>query len=505
MNQWERITVVCAQGTRWVPMVLFMLSLGLTLGFHGKAYDDAYITYRCARHLTEGHGLSYNIGEAISATTTPLLAILLAGLGRWSSPEWIPAWGGVLSGLSLFALTGLIWMHARRENQVWVGMVAVAWLFTCPFLETVWGGESLLALALSLGAFYLYFEHRHALAAVLCFLAFLTRGEGLIPFGVMVAHKLWKEKRIAWEMIGIFVLMMMAWWFVAPRLGTSFMPKTLAVKMAQMQSGAWGPFVKTTLDWYRAYLIGSPAFPGIRPHPIWAMLPLLAVGGGLAWLVRPSERWGWILLWLALYVAGYSILAVPFYTWYSFPIFLAVALLAGIGHQGVVEGLARLRRIPASLRIGMGWGYGLFLLLAFGVGAQSVIQSMWAPPSPAQRLYTRAGLWLRANSAPAASVGFFEIGFVGYYSDRRMVDPVGLVNPDVVPHVARGDFTWALRHYQPDYIVLTPVRWQDRIGRIRDENDFKAHYELVAALEEPGYFDSPLAIYKKSAHPPPGL
>jgi len=497
MNKSPLITDASLPWTRWVPVALFILSLGLTLGFHGKSYDDAYITYRCARHLAEGHGLSYNVGDAITATTTPLLAILLAGLGRLSSPDWIPAWGGVLSGLALFALTGLIWMHARRENQIRMGLMTVAWLFANPFLATVWGGESLLALAFALGAFYLYFERRKMPAAVLCFAAFLTRGEGLILIGVMVAHTLWKEKRLAWEMIVIFALLMLTWLFVAQRLGTGFLPNTLAVKMAQMQSGAWGPFVKTTIDWYSAYLVGSPTFPGVRPQPILTIFPLMAAVGGLVWLIRPSERWGWILLWLALYAFGYSVLSVPFYAWYAFPIFLAGALLFGIGHHAAEEAWVRLRRIPVRVRQGMRWAYWIILLIALGVGVQSVIQYARAPLSPVQRLYTRAGLWLRANSTPAASVGFFEIGFVGYYSDRRMVDPVGLVNPDVAPHVAQGDFTWALRHYQPDYVVLTPIRWQDRIGRIRLEADFNACYELGATLEEPGYYDAPLAIYKK--------
>jgi len=107
------------------------------------------------------------------------------------------------------------------------------------------------------------------------------------------------------------------------------------------------------------------------------------------------------------------------------------------------------------------------------------------------------GQWLNCETTPLATVGFFEIGYMGYYSERYMVDPVGLVQSDVSEHVARGDFTWAYKTYQPDYIVLTPVRWQSRVGKIREENWFKSKYRMITTFDEPGYFDSPLQVFQK--------
>ena len=481
-----------------IPLALFAISSAITLGFHGKSYDDAFITYRCAYNFADGNGLVYNIGGNTSATTTPLLTIILGTLGKLSSPYLIPVWGEIISGLSLFALTLLIWLHARREKQQSIAILAIAWLFANPFLETVWGGESILALALGLGAFYLYFERHIISAAVLCFAAFMTRGEGIIPLAVMLTHTLWKEKRIEWKMTVIFLLLLVSWFFTAKFLGTGFLPNTLSVKMAQMQSGVFGPFIKTTLDWYRAYIIGSPTFPGIQPHPILIVLPVMAAAGGFAWLISPSERWGWIMLWPALYVTGYSVLAVPFYSWYAFPIFFAVSLLAGLGHYAAENVLGSQKKMPAWASIGIRWSYRAILLIALTTSAQSVIKHSREPVSPQQKLYTKTGIWLSENSRPDATVGFFEIGFVGYYSGRYMIDPVGLANPDVIPHMQERDFTWAFRNYKPDYIVLSPVRWHDRIGSIQEQEWFKNQYNIVAEIEEKGYFDSPLSIFKKT-------
>jgi hypothetical protein len=103
-------------------------------------------------------------------------------------------------------------------------------------------------------------------------------------------------------------------------------------------------------------------------------------------------------------------------------------------------------------------------------------------------------------------VGCFEIGFIGYYSQRRLVDAVGLTHPDVSERVAEGRFKWAYLRYRPDYLVINPVRWYDRIGNIRDAAWFGEAYRQVATIEEPGYHDAPLAIYEKqddAAIPPP--
>jgi hypothetical protein len=57
------------------------------------------------------------------------------------------------------------------------------------------------------------------------------------------------------------------------------------------------------------------------------------------------------------------------------------------------------------------------------------------------------------NTLPDASVGYYEIGYIGFYGHRRMVDPLGLIDPAVSPAVARRDFTWALRERRPDFIL----------------------------------------------------
>ena len=87
---------------------------------------------------------------------------------------------------------------------------------------------------------------------------------------------------------------------------------------------------------------------------------------------------------------------------------------------------------------------------------------------------------------------------MGYYAERTFIDPVGLVNPGVAEQVAHGNFKWAYLHYKPDYLVIHPIRWYDRIGNIREEPWFKEAYREVASIEETDYhLKVPLVIYQK--------
>jgi hypothetical protein len=69
------------------------------------------------------------------------------------------------------------------------------------------------------------------------------------------------------------------------------------------------------------------------------------------------------------------------------------------------------------------------------------------------------GTWLRANTPQDASVGMLEVGIIGYYAQRRVIDFAGLIQPEVARQITRETHyeqiaQWATEHYRPNYIVL---------------------------------------------------
>ena len=75
--------------------------------------DDAFISFRYARHLFAGHGLTWNPGERVEGYTNFLWVVLLAGgLGLGIDPETLSRALGIASGAAVLVLAG--WFAKRR-------------------------------------------------------------------------------------------------------------------------------------------------------------------------------------------------------------------------------------------------------------------------------------------------------------------------------------------------------------------------------------------------------
>jgi hypothetical protein len=109
--------------------------------------------------------------------------------------------------------------------------------------------------------------------------------------------------------------------------------------------------------------------------------------------------------------------------------------------------------------------------------------------------YQAAGEWLRAHTPPGSSVGTLEVGVIGYYAQRRMIDFAGLLQPQValrlLPDTTYDDAAiWAFQQYQPDYLVLR----RDSLPRFEHDSALQERCRLVYSLSDSGYA-TPLEIY----------
>ena len=111
-------------------------------------------------------------------------------------------------------------------------------------------------------------------------------------------------------------------------------------------------------------------------------------------------------------------------------------------------------------------------------------------------VYAQAGRWLRENTPPEALVGVTEVGVMGYYAERPMLDFLGLLEPDVAEALARGDLYWALLRYQPDYLALTAVSPLYAYD-LRADPWFQAAYAPVQTFDDARFWGSPLTIYQR--------
>ena len=64
----------------WVVTFSLLFVLVVALLFSEWGFDDPFISYRYGDNLNKGPGFVYTLGERVLRTTSPLFALLLAGL-----------------------------------------------------------------------------------------------------------------------------------------------------------------------------------------------------------------------------------------------------------------------------------------------------------------------------------------------------------------------------------------------------------------------------------------
>ncbi len=100
-----------ARAARWIAIACVAAAVA-----HATALawisDDAFVSFRYARNLVEGHGLVFNVGERVEGYTNPLWTLFVAaGLALGASAERWSLVGGIACYGASIAI--LAWAHAR--------------------------------------------------------------------------------------------------------------------------------------------------------------------------------------------------------------------------------------------------------------------------------------------------------------------------------------------------------------------------------------------------------
>ncbi len=76
-------------------------------------------------------------------------------------------------------------------------------------------------------------------------------------------------------------------------------------------------------------------------------------------------------------------------------------------------------------------------------------------------MQVQIGKWLRENTAPEAVIATNDIGAIGYFSRRPIIDIIGLVTPEILPYFDyyrehKNAVLAFIQDSKPDYVVVFP-------------------------------------------------
>jgi len=477
--------------------LLAALVLFLGINLFPLMVDDAYITYSYARNFARSGDLVYHATNPRLSTSAPFYAILLGIAGKAGLA--IPATSNVLGAAGIFGAALCLFLLGYRNERPWMGATAALLVAVSPLLWLSLGLETAFHLFLVCATFYGYDRGHYTLAGLLVGLATVTRPDGILLAGILAGYHLYrKRERVPARAVAGFLLIFLPLALYLILEFGSPVPVTLQAKQAQAEFRVTGFYEGTSLPAGLGILLRGWLDQSWL-YLLW--LPLLLLG------VRalPVYPWSWgVIAYGLLHFAGYWVLGVSPYYWYYAPLYLAAAMVAGAGVQYLAERVpvARARPFVAALPL-------LLVLVAHAFSLEAMITGLTGPlpdttgiqakvlPEAKGDIYREIGRWLNAHTAEDATVAVIEVGIMGYYADRPMVDFLGLLQSDVAQALARDDLFYAIPAYLPDYIVLGQSLAVYNLWLGNDEW-FREAYVPVEQFDDPRFWGSPLLVFRRS-------
>lgn len=474
------------------PIAAFALAVALVYLYSASElalpFDDSYISLHFARNLA-AHGFLTFDGENASGGATSLLHVLLLALPIKLGVDPVRTSVGLGLLLHVALVPAVYWLGwtvyrdrlAASIAAVSIGAIGYLALDALNGMETtLFLLVSTLATAAFLRALRASNEQAYLVAGALAALAVLTRPEGGLLLAAMVAYYAADPEREG----------ALPSWQSVRRLAALAAPSVLVLAALAIfywvTTDALTPGTATAKLYFFREFEGSlngrfNVAQAAVANFIAPLLPWLALA---AFGIRRREAllfalfWvGFILLYYMLFPGGLG------HYWYRYQhIFLpALAVFAGGGLASLLRG-----RNWRPWDVAFAGAIGVVLLAAVAFQAESFRNHYAFEIDLNVARQIAIAQELEAISSPGETIAAHDIGAIGYFTDREVIDLVGLINPDVVDYHEGRRLRAYVDEVRPDYIVIFDSWWQLlRLELERDPETFEELFVSQPDLREP--------------------
>ena len=447
--------------SRWTIFV-FALTVAVRIAFHqytGFVADDAFITFRYAYNLAHGSGFVYNPGVQVLGTTTPLFAFILGLFGSvgLDIPRTALVIGLFASGMTAAVIYRLA---LRLRFTHWAVVPAVMYaLWPRSIVAESCGMEAPLFAFFVIGSLYYYAKSLPIYALAMGTLATLTRPEGLASLGLLMVIYLY-QYRERWVQIVLTPLFLLGpWVFFATLYFGSAIPNSISGKLALYSR--WGTMsIWDTFVFYMSW-----------HNPMGWAVTALAIAGGI-WLWK-KQNWGGVAaIWLVGMILFYVFSGARVFFWYAAPLYPVLLLFSAAALPYASTKFSVLEKV--------GREYSLVAMAVIGaiavVGIVPAAQYYRTFQADMDNCHRAVATFLSTHVGENELVAAEDIGYMGYYSRKRILDRDGLVSPEAAPYNRSGDYGGLIRDFKPDWLVAAPD--MPTTGFLTDSS-FWARYEEV--------------------------
>jgi len=463
-----------------LAIALVGLGFRLEVARHALPMDDALITLRYAKNLIDGHGLVYNVGEAVMGSTAPLYAVMLAvPLALTRDPL-----------LTLDALP-LVFDLLTLGLLLWTPLLAAKPINRLPYaaaFASAWFAAAAVGYGMETQAFVLFLflariligSERPLAAGLILGSAGLLRPEAAIA-ALVFSARLRGSSTWVRAVVGV-VLPLAAWILVATIVYGDPVPHSVHAKSTLGHS--------TFDDWLGFFVLRNP---------VLALLWVLAVG---ALVDRSTPAFVRDFVALSFGLGAFYLITRPvfFGVWYFPPV--GFGLLLG----ATAFGAALLRRATASIpRFGaeqiaivitVGW-------LALGTITLGRVRANALGFAPnVTEVYLPLAERIAEDDRDDVTAIASDIGYVGYFCDCTIIDAGALVSPQVLAVYRSEDAETKniVDVFEPDWYA-SPVN--NGVHATFSLSSASSAYEAVARFQKYGdntlpIIEDPSAEYRRT-------
>ncbi len=434
----------------------------------GYPLDDAWIYQTYARNLSALGEWSFIPGTASGGSTGPLWVLFIVGGYLLRIDHQI--WTYLLGSITLFgiAVVGMLGFKRLQPNlKQWA---IVAGLVLVLEWHLIWaaasGMETLLSALIATFILGSLFKPEIALKhwfliGLLIGLSVWIRPDGITLLGpaglvaILGSKTSLKQKLIRFLLLGIGFLIPFALYLVFNQItaGTIW-PNTFYAKQAEYAERQDIPILARFWQQFITPLAGV----GI------ALLPGFLITG---WQALKNKRWAVLasILWYLGYLAIFA-LRLPVTYQHGRYIIPAMPIFFILGFAGtaawihthfqdtrmIQRVLVKVWLLSSICILGLFWIQGA---KAYAEDVAFIESEMVA-----------ASHWIRENTAPEARIAAHDIGALGYFAQRDIVDLAGLISPDVIPFIRdEAQLAEYLDADLVDYLMTFPGWYPDLTSR----------------------------------------
>lgn len=424
----------------------------------GFPLDDAWIHQVYARNFAGRGEWAFNPGQPSAGATSPLWVLLLAVGYRLGLAPFV--WTFLLGWLSLFTL-GVAGAAAFRslapewaQRSAWVGALIIL------EFHSVWsaasGMETILFTVLCTATIGLVLSSKNAKAkettwligGLLAGIAVLIRPEGLTLLALLLAAALIIPKSsrrliVIASILLSFALLFLPYLFFNSAISGSWWPNTFYAKQAEYAALLTQSFTLRFAQLSFQLIIGPSALliPGLvyfiyRAVRQKSWLPLICVAWVFAFLILYALRLP------VTYQHGRYVMPV-------IPIFILLSS-AGMVNWLRFNSPDLWRRVVSKAWVG---AVAIATLVFYGLGALAYSNDVAFINSE----MVAAANWVKDDTPADALIAAHDIGALGYFARRSILDLAGLTSTEVIPFI-RDEFRLAdyLDQRGADYLVTFP-------------------------------------------------